>query len=558
MCIGQAHGFRLYVRKAGTSSWRRLCEDKDVYEFVLNSLPPATDYEFRVQAFNYTQGEGPSTNVVSASTAAGPPRSAPENLRASSVGLYDVLIEWSAPPASDGAVEGYLVYHDTEGEDTYQEIELGADCGCKFNSSFLMPDTSYRYQVCAFNSAGESPFTPVLTLQTKQDPKMRFLGTPRRESVSAPAHRQSYIRGSAHKGLAPEEGEGEEETEAAKKARAAKDAAARLASSSPKAVWKPRNANSKKTGLPSLSIPNPEAERERERKKQEQQERRARMGSMRARFEETVRDSELTEKLRRASVRAVPATAGQLSSGVGHVLPETEGERTRRREREERERFAAMLKQDGSSGAAASSHLQLNVPVSDLVDSTGTIRGRRNAVRAALAQAEVSARFESETLQCLWEEERDKTIVVYMTSLQAVRSTSLACDKILKLFRNAHKKVRVKDIHLHPDFASELRERYPAWGGADDVPQVFINFERVGDAEMVIRLNEQGTLGDIIHGFERADETCAACGGSGFVLCSWCQGSKKSVVNEFAEDPTRNALKCTVCNQNGLVRCEQC
>lgn len=42
------------------------------------------------------------------------------------------------------------------------------------------------------------------------------------------------------------------------------------------------------------------------------------------------------------------------------------------------------------------------------------------------------------------------------------------------------------------------------------------------------------------------------------MLCRWCLGSKKSVVNEFAEDPSKKALKCTVCNENGLERCEDC
>eukprot|EP00043_Microstomoeca_roanoka_P016800 m.173388 g.173388 ORF g.173388 m.173388 type:complete len:62 (-) comp16529_c0_seq7:183-368(-) len=57
--------------------------------------------------------------------------------------------------------------------------------------------------------------------------------------------------------------------------------------------------------------------------------------------------------------------------------------------------------------------------------------------------------------------------------------------------------------------------------------------------------------------FEDRKEDCAACGGRGFVPCNWCFGSKKSITNKFAEGYIRN-LKCTVCNENGLQRCEQC
>ena len=38
----------------------------------------------------------------------------------------------------------------------------------------------------------------------------------------------------------------------------------------------------------------------------------------------------------------------------------------------------------------------------------------------------------------------------------------------------------------------------------------------------------------------------------------WCQGTNKSRSHAFNADPTKNFLKCTVCNQNGLERCDKC
>lgn len=41
--------------------------------------------------------------------------------------------------------------------------------GCGAESKFLTKDTSYRFQVCAFNGAGESPMSQILQIQTRQD-----------------------------------------------------------------------------------------------------------------------------------------------------------------------------------------------------------------------------------------------------------------------------------------------------------------------------------------------------------------------------------------------------
>ena len=44
---------------------------------------------------------------------------------------------------------------------------------------------------------------------------------------------------------------------------------------------------------------------------------------------------------------------------------------------------------------------------------------------------------------------------------------------------------------------------------------------------------------------------CCKCGGYRFVLCTWCNGSKK-IFNSFTN------LKCTTCNEDGLIRCDAC
>ena len=48
------------------------------------------------------------------------------------------------------------------------------------------------------------------------------------------------------------------------------------------------------------------------------------------------------------------------------------------------------------------------------------------------------------------------------------------------------------------------------------------------------------------------EEMCRVCGGQRFIMCLWCQGSKKGIRNAFGD------LKCTVCNENALQKCPQC
>jgi hypothetical protein len=44
---------------------------------------------------------------------------------------------------------------------------------------------------------------------------------------------------------------------------------------------------------------------------------------------------------------------------------------------------------------------------------------------------------------------------------------------------------------------------------------------------------------------------CFKCGGYRYVLCTQCNGSKKKY-NNFTY------LKCTICNEDGLLRCDSC
>ena len=51
--------------------------------------------------------------------------------------------------------------------------------------------------------------------------------------------------------------------------------------------------------------------------------------------------------------------------------------------------------------------------------------------------------------------------------------------------------------------------------------------------------------------------SCGTCGGYRYVPCAVCHGSKKSLRrNHFTEE--FQTLRCVICDENGLVKCDKC
>lgn len=57
------------------------------------------------------------------------------------------------------------------------------------------------------------------------------------------------------------------------------------------------------------------------------------------------------------------------------------------------------------------------------------------------------------------DERRKGKIVIYMTSLTAVRDTYSQCCTLLEIVHNHNVRYQTKDIYLHPKYKKELKER---------------------------------------------------------------------------------------------------
>ncbi|KAK8406130.1 hypothetical protein O3P69_007089 [Scylla paramamosain] len=154
------------------------------------------------------------------------------------------------------------------------------------------------------------------------------------------------------------------------------------------------------------------------------------------------------------------------------------------------------------------------------------------------------------------ERERGK-VVVYLTTLGIVRDTYERCLRIRKILWTLLVRFEERDVFMARDTQLQLLDRLHS--SHVSVPHVFLEGQYLGDAEQIERLNECGELRRLLQPYRRACQVspCDTCGGFRLLPCSVCNGSKKSVHrNDFTLEFV--ALKCSSCDESGLVRCVEC
>ncbi|KAK4304380.1 hypothetical protein Pmani_023664, partial [Petrolisthes manimaculis] len=156
----------------------------------------------------------------------------------------------------------------------------------------------------------------------------------------------------------------------------------------------------------------------------------------------------------------------------------------------------------------------------------------------------------------LLERERGK-VVVYVTTLGIVRGTYERCLRIRKILWTLLARFEERDVFMARDTQLQLLDRLRV--RTLTVPHVFLEGQYLGDAEQIEQLNECGELRRLLQPYRRScvASLCDTCGGYRLLPCTVCNGSKKSMHrNDFTLEFV--ALKCSSCDESGLVKCLDC
>jgi len=190
----------------------------------------------------------------------------------------------------------------------------------------------------------------------------------------------------------------------------------------------------------------------------------------------------------------------------------------------------------------------------NIMSVKGTVRGVRNRVKTGIAT------FLQDQKKKNYIATEGGLCVVFVTSLGVVRETRTRCSSVRKILRNLCVRVSERDVLMSREHYLDLRDRL---GISDlstqiDLPQVFLNGQLLGDAALMERINESGELRKLVKPLQDpvgVQNVCGKCGGFGMFPCPSCDGSKKS---GWRSTHNTIILRCTHCDEGGLVRCDQC
>lgn len=169
----------------------------------------------------------------------------------------------------------------------------------------------------------------------------------------------------------------------------------------------------------------------------------------------------------------------------------------------------------------------------------------------------------------------ENRVVLYTTSLRGIRATFEACNSVRSAIEGLGVAVCERDVSMHCGFRDELQELMRGKGKEMLVPpRVFVRGSYIGGAEEVLRIADDGKLAELLEGLPKSKVgmLCDGCGGVRFLPCFRCSGSCKVVVlkgeegEQEAEDVEGGrrssigtvVMRCSECNENGLVLCPIC
>ncbi|GAB4858105.1 hypothetical protein Ancab_016007 [Ancistrocladus abbreviatus] len=165
-------------------------------------------------------------------------------------------------------------------------------------------------------------------------------------------------------------------------------------------------------------------------------------------------------------------------------------------------------------------------------------------------------------------------LVLYTTTLKGVRKTFEDCNAVRSAIEGLGVVICERDISMDRGFMAELKELMRGQKESSQVvpPRVFVKGRYLGGADEVLRIHEEGRLGELLEGLPKVKfgQVCDGCGGARFLPCFQCNGSCKMVKDDDRGEKGGGeamgwrrrrriiVVKCSDCNENGLVLCPIC
>ncbi|KZV22446.1 hypothetical protein F511_19561 [Dorcoceras hygrometricum] len=158
--------------------------------------------------------------------------------------------------------------------------------------------------------------------------------------------------------------------------------------------------------------------------------------------------------------------------------------------------------------------------------------------------------------------------VMYSTTLRGVRTTFENCNAVRSAIEVLGILICERDVSMDRGFRDELRELMKGKESSEMIPpRIFVKGRYIGGFENVMKMLEEGTLGELFKGLPkvRVGHVCEGCGGVRFLPCFKCNGSCKTVITasermEMEGEQAKGTVvvRCSDCNENGLVLCPIC
>ncbi|PFX22499.1 Receptor-type tyrosine-protein phosphatase F [Stylophora pistillata] len=166
-------GFKLFYRKknlAGCFSFLNITSGSTLSRLV-TGLEKYTEYIFQVLAYT-SKGDGLKSSVEVERTMEDAPSRPPSNFYVTATSSTTVTASWQLPPVDsrNGIIKGFKVFYkrkDSSGSGII--LTINSESTFKKNVTGLNKYTEYEFQVLAFTSVGDGPYTSVVFQRTNED-----------------------------------------------------------------------------------------------------------------------------------------------------------------------------------------------------------------------------------------------------------------------------------------------------------------------------------------------------------------------------------------------------